>query len=155
METVGIHLKQQREKAGIGLDQIATVTKIRLSLLCDLENDRLDSLPNGVFLRGFVRAYAEAISIRPDRALEILDSQTAPEETGIAYSSPIAVGEEPTGSKFKIAHLLVLVFALLTMLGAYFLTAGTDTTRSAVTSAQTTDADSGTTRSFSPLKRHR
>lgn len=155
METIGTHLRQQREKAGVGLDHIASVTKIRVSLLLDLEADRLEELPSGVFLRGFVKAYANALDINADRGLEILDGQVAPGEALNIHDAGIGVtigGEHASGGKFRMAHLLVLVFALLTMLGAYFLTAVDESPQAAVTSAQTTDANSGTTRSFSPLK---
>jgi cytoskeleton protein RodZ len=156
METVGSYLKQQRERAGVALENVATATKIRASLLQDLESDRLDRLPGGVFARGFVRAYADAIRVRPDRALELLDGQT----TGTAdvdptYASPLAAEAEGPSGRFRVAHLLVLLVALLTMLGAYFMIAGPGQERNSVSSAQTTDVDSGTTRSFTPRNENR
>jgi len=150
METIGSYLRQQREKAGISLEQISVTTKIRPSLLRNLERDQLDDLPGGVFVRGFVKAYGEAVGTSLERPLEILETQIRPCELEVL--SPVAMEEdEPSERRFKVAHLLVLVLALLTMLGAYYLTSGQTPERAAVTSAQSTDVDSGTTRSFSPL----
>ncbi|MBM4352485.1 MAG: hypothetical protein FJ109_01605 [Deltaproteobacteria bacterium] len=151
METIGNYLKQQREKAGVSLEQIASATRIRSSLLQSLENDRLDVCPQGIFLRGFVRSYMEQLHSPPDRALDILDAQTSPAAMASPFAGLPAHENETGGRRFKVAHLLVLVFAMLAMLSAYFLT---DTVRNgsqAVTSMEATDADSGTTRTFSPV----
>lgn len=155
METVGTYLRTQREKAGLSLEGISAATKIRVSLLGDLESDSLDDLPGGVFLRGFVRSYLDVLHVNPDRGLELLDAQVEPEALAPCYTAAPCVQEDPSvgGRTFKLAHLLVLVVALLAMMGAYFLTSNTDMTGQTVSSAQTTDVDSGTTRSFTPLKR--
>ena len=152
MDTIGSYLKQQREKAGVSLEQLAAGTKIRPTLLKDLEADRLDSMPDGVFVRGFVKAYAAETGFRADRALELLEAQMTPEVSMTTYTEQMVTGEEPAGGKFKVAHLLVLIVALLAMLGTYFVIDGHSPDQSAMTSVQTTDATSGTTRSFSPLK---
>lgn len=151
METIGNYLKQQREKAGVSLEQIASATRIRSSLLQSIESDRLDACPQGVFLRGFVRSYMEQLRQPADRALEVLDAQTSPAALASPFTGMPINENEPTGHRFKVAHLLVLVFALLAMLSAYFLTSSAQDTGRAMTSMESTDADSGTTRTFSPV----
>ena len=47
METLGRYLKAHREKAGMKLETMAYQTKVRLTLLQDLEADRFDRLPQG------------------------------------------------------------------------------------------------------------
>jgi len=155
METLGTYLKTEREKAGVTREGISAATKIRTGLLANLEDDALDNLPGGVFLRGFVRSYLDVLHVNPDRGLELLDAQVEPEALPPCYTTGPCVQEDPslTGGKFKLAHLLVLVVALLAMMGAYFLSSKTNMARQTVSSAQTTDVDSGTTRSFTPLKR--
>jgi len=61
--TFGQRLKAQRERRGIPLEVIAESYKINRSLLVDLERDDLSKWPEGVFGRGFVRAYATAIGL--------------------------------------------------------------------------------------------
>jgi len=138
----------------VSLEGISAATKIRVSLLGDLEEDSLDDLPGGVFLRGFVRSYLDVLHVNPDRGLELLDAQVEPEVLAPCYTSGPCVQDDPSlgSGKFKLAHLLVLVVALLAMMGAYFLTSKTEMAGQTVSSAQTTDVDSGTTRSFTPLK---
>jgi cytoskeletal protein RodZ len=151
METIGNYLKQQREKAGVSLEQIASATRIRTSLLQSIEADRLDACPQGVFLRGFVRSYMEHLKQPAERALEVLDTQTSPSSLASPFSGVPMNETEAPGHRFKVAHLLVLVFALLAMLSAYFLTSTAGETGRTVTSMESTDADSGTTRTFSPV----
>lgn len=155
METIGSYLKQQRERAGVSLEQVAKSTKIRGALLASLEADRFDELPGGVFVRGFVRAYCDAIGQRYDRAMELLDGQVEPTPAEMAYSSPLEGEEEPRTSRLKVAHVAVLAAVLLSLIGAYFAFSGTGQQRAGVSAAETTDVDSGTTRAFSPRNQPR
>jgi cytoskeletal protein RodZ len=150
METIGSYLRQQRERAGVSLEQVSKSTKIRVALLTSLEADRFDDLPGGVFVRGFVRAYSGAVGIRPDRAMELLDGQVEPTPAEATYSSPLDGQEESGTRRLKLAHMLVLACAILSLLGAYFVLAGPEKGRTSVSATETTDVDSGTTKAFSP-----
>ena len=54
---------------GISLNEIAESTKISRRHLESLENEEFDSLPGGVFNRGFVRAYARFVGINEEQAV--------------------------------------------------------------------------------------
>ncbi len=150
METIGSYLRQQRERAGVSLEQVSKTTKIRGALLTSLEADRFDDLPGGVFVRGFVRAYSDAIGMRPDRAMELLDGQVEPTPAEATYASPLDGQDDSGGRRLKLAHMAVLACAILSLLGAYVLLTGPDQSRASVSAAETTDVDSGTTKAFSP-----
>ena len=60
-EDFGARLRQQRERRGISLAAVADSTKIKQSLLADLERGDLSRWPAGIFRRAFLREYAEAI----------------------------------------------------------------------------------------------
>lgn len=62
----GSRLKTERERRGIALKSIAASTKIKESLLVDLERDDLSKWPQGIFRRAFVREYAASIGLPPD-----------------------------------------------------------------------------------------
>ena len=81
-ETVGRTLKRSREERNLSLDEAARATKIRKEFLLAIEDDKLETLPGPVFARGFVRSYAEYLSLdaqallaRVSRALEGKDAQ--------------------------------------------------------------------------------
>src|SRR5271165_4498063 len=54
---------------GISLDDIAAVTKIGTRLLRALEEEEFDSLPGGIFNKGYVRAYAKYVGIDEEQAV--------------------------------------------------------------------------------------
>jgi transcriptional regulator with XRE-family HTH domain len=65
-ESFGVRLRQQRERQQIALAAIAEQTKIKLSLLEELERDDVSHWPTGIFRRAFIRAYAAAIGLDQD-----------------------------------------------------------------------------------------
>jgi GAF domain-containing protein len=72
-ESFGALLRQRREGRQITLATIAEQTKIKLSLLEELERDDVSRWPTGIFRRAFIRAYAHAIGLDPgDVAREFL-----------------------------------------------------------------------------------
>ena len=67
--TFGAWLRRERERRGLALDLIANRTKIAASLLAGLEEGDLSRWPTGIFRRAFVRAYADAVGLDPERLL--------------------------------------------------------------------------------------
>lgn len=59
----GRRLRLGRERLGISLEAIAASTKIKRSLLADLERDDVSKWPRGIYRRAFVREYAAAIRL--------------------------------------------------------------------------------------------
>ena len=66
MGAFGERLRREREMRGISLNEISESTKISRRYLESLENEDFDSLPGGVFNRGFVRAYARFVGINEE-----------------------------------------------------------------------------------------
>ena len=62
----GLRLRQARERRGLSLRQIATVTKINLSFLEGIESNDPSKLPGGIFSRSFVKAYAQEVGLDPE-----------------------------------------------------------------------------------------
>lgn len=69
MSDLGARLKQARQHRGVSLRDIATETKISVVALEALERNDYSRLPGGIFSRAFVRAYAIAVSVEPEEAV--------------------------------------------------------------------------------------
>ncbi|MBZ5532681.1 MAG: DUF4115 domain-containing protein [Acidobacteriia bacterium] len=69
MGSFGDRLRREREMRGITLDEIAESTKISRKNLESLEKEDFDSLPGGIFNKGFVRAYARYLGIDEEQAV--------------------------------------------------------------------------------------
>jgi transcriptional regulator with XRE-family HTH domain len=64
--TFGRRLRDHRERHQITLDTIATATKIKPSVLAELERGEVSTWPSGIFRRAFVREYATAVGLAPE-----------------------------------------------------------------------------------------
>lgn len=62
-DTFGPRLRSERERRGITLETIASVTKVSADLWDGLERNDFSRWPSGIFARAFVRDYARAISL--------------------------------------------------------------------------------------------
>jgi hypothetical protein len=65
----GAFLKYHRERRGMSLEQVASITKIRRSLLAALEEHDLPQLLAPVYVRGFVVTYANLLGLGDPEAL--------------------------------------------------------------------------------------
>lgn len=69
VEAVGAYLRELRERRGISLDEVSRLTRVPTRYLEALEASRLAELPAPVFVRGFIRAYCQALGEPPEHAL--------------------------------------------------------------------------------------
>jgi len=88
-EDFGARLRQAREARGITLRQIATSTKISLVSLEGLERNDISKLPGGIFVRAFVRSYAQQVGLDPDETVRAF--LAAFDEEGLAAGTPPAL----------------------------------------------------------------
>ena len=130
MESLGARFKQERERKGMTLDDVALSTKIGVRMLQSLEEDRYDRLPGGIFNKGFVRAYARHLGLNEEQALADYMAATGPPPVEV---QPVAVMEalaahavESRGQKLNfvdripwgtVAILLMVVAIGLTIWG--------------------------------------
>jgi flagellar biosynthesis protein FlhG len=65
----GARLRRNRLQRGVELEQIARITKVNPTYLRFIEEDRYESLPASVYVRGFVTAYARCLGLAPARVV--------------------------------------------------------------------------------------
>jgi len=116
-ETVGSFLRSEREHRRMSLAEVSRVTRIPAGSLASIESDRFDELPGEVFVRGFLKAYAQAVGILP---AEVLARYTANGRaafvTPMPLSSPVQsarTGQQ--GRRFGVAIAFVLLLILFTL----------------------------------------
>ncbi len=63
-------LKQIREKMGIQLFEVSLDTKIRMELLESIEDEKFDSLPQEVYLKGHLTNYASYLLLQPEKVTQ-------------------------------------------------------------------------------------
>jgi DnaJ-class molecular chaperone len=62
----GEDLKKIRDELGISLEEIAEVAKVRMVYLRAIEEDQFEKTPPRIFLKSFLRAYAQCMGLDGD-----------------------------------------------------------------------------------------
>ncbi len=89
---VGAALRDAREQRGLSLNRLSQATKITVTILQAIETNRRDMLPAGIFLRGFVRAYARDVGLNPEDTVRQYLDQFEP-VTHVVESAKPGTGE--------------------------------------------------------------
>jgi flagellar biosynthesis protein FlhG len=66
----GKTLRQMRERMGVDLKTISAETKISMKILEWIEDEALEKLPALVYLKGFLRGYAQSLGLDPQKVIE-------------------------------------------------------------------------------------
>jgi len=74
-DSIGDYLKTERQTRRLSIEELSRTTRIPRATLESLEGDRFEDLPSGVFVRGFIKAYASAVDIDADEILARFDRQ--------------------------------------------------------------------------------
>lgn len=72
---VGEYLKKEREKAGISIDDASEKLKIKKSYLKNLEEGSYDKLPPSVYVKGFIRSYANLLKLDQKKLVDLYNRE--------------------------------------------------------------------------------
>lgn len=112
MDSIGNHLRRERELRHLSLEELAQTTRIPLRNLLLIESDRFSELPGDVFTRGFLRAYARAVGIDD----ELILARYSALRTVAALPTPITALTAPErGRRVGVAFAMVVLLVLFTL----------------------------------------
>jgi cytoskeletal protein RodZ len=102
LRQIAEYLAYQREQQDISLEKISTQTYIPLRLLKALDSLQLDQLPEPVYIRGFIRRYADALGLN---RIEIADAFPVEPAVPVAPEAEGSVGSglEAQSSSYEVA----------------------------------------------------
>jgi len=113
MDSIGRYLKRTREGRAMSVEEVSRATRIPVSSIDKIESDHFDDLPGEVFVRGFLKAYARAVSLSVD---EVLARYTASRRVAWVTPLPIAApARRSTGKRFGVAIAFVVLLILFTL----------------------------------------
>ncbi len=79
----GSDLKRLREAVGIKQEEVFEITRISMSVLDAIENDHIENLPPPIYLKNFLKQYAEILQLDSEKIVE-------------GYTSHITRGQDET-----------------------------------------------------------
>ena len=124
---VGTTLRTARELRGLQVAQLAAATKIPVGILLAIEDNHFEKVPRGIYLRGFIRAYAREVGLDstemieqflPEKAttLSAATGTDAPFEGTAAPVEPVHIDPEGPRWRLDLGYAVVvpaLVFGLI------------------------------------------
>ena len=115
IENFGSYIKHERELRGVPLEEISRITKIHIRFLEALEDNRFDELPGEVFIKGYIRSYANIIGSDVD---EMLNSYEESIGNKLIKKGPNSQSKSTNTAKkyigFVIAGLSILALLFFT-----------------------------------------
>ncbi len=103
----------------MSLDELSRTTRVASRYLQAIENDAFGELPAPVFIRGFIRAYCQAVGESPEEALAYYDGRDGRVFEPPTRPSPPA---RASGGDTRARGAVVVSFVLLLVLGAALFT---------------------------------
>lgn len=112
---LGDTLKEQRERLGIDLRDVARALKIRHDYLVAIERSEFEKLPGEVFAKGYIRAYARYLNIDPEPLIEEFNNLYKKEEKNpLSELNPEIVGKNLKKRNRTLQYITgVVIFLIL------------------------------------------
>lgn len=115
-DSVGQQLRRQREQRGLAISDVADELHLRPSVIQQIENGEHTRFDGELFLKGYVRAYAQLVDLDPDQLITALDRELEPlrlQREREQQANPLVDIERRRQRKRQIARIL---FALVVIL---------------------------------------
>jgi cytoskeleton protein RodZ len=116
---IGERLRSAREALGLSLEEVEAATRIRRSYLQALEQEAFDRLPGPAYARGFLRAYATHLGLRPEDIPELSRPGAASAGPPPGKTAPVEVRLTP-GAYLSPARRALVGLAILVGIGVVF-----------------------------------
>jgi cytoskeleton protein RodZ len=122
--TIGERLREARERRGLSRDDISRETKIPRHVLEEIERNEIAHLPGGIVTRGYLRAFAEQVSLDPDDIIRAYRSAFEPHETEIQQLRVRLANRDGGGP--GVSRALILLGCLVLLVSWIFLAGPAD-----------------------------
>ncbi len=115
---VGDILKKKREELGQDLLEISRTLKISYTYLKAIEDETFEKLPEEVYVKGYIREYAEILNIDPEIVIKAYNQQVSPPQ---AENKEALEKDALKRKRSKIKLLLTPLLLLLLVITVTFI----------------------------------
>lgn len=113
----GDFLRKKREEKGISLEKLESLTKIKKTILDNLENERFEKLPPKIYIRGIISKYCQYVELDKDEVLGNFDKYFYENRSDKFNVGKVGGNEKVRKNKskgFDLGKILVVFFVVLT-----------------------------------------
>jgi cytoskeleton protein RodZ len=118
-EELGLILRQQRERRGLSVEEVADRLKLMPRIVRAIEQADIEALPQAAYARGFVKAYGNLLELEP----ELLYAGMEDAWPDDSHQPPIPyepAQERKSGVKGRLATFIFLMLILAAAAGIWF-----------------------------------
>jgi cytoskeleton protein RodZ len=109
--TTGSELRDRRESAGLSIEQLASLTSIRMGLITEMENNKFVHCGGDTYARGHLKNIALRLGLEPNHFVEMYNSEHSMDQRAIhdllAENNVAAIPREEKTLSWKIPALIL------------------------------------------------
>ncbi|MDD3156406.1 MAG: helix-turn-helix domain-containing protein, partial [Candidatus Pacebacteria bacterium] len=107
----GDFLREKREEKGLSLEKLEEMTKIKKTILDNLENERFEKLPPKIYIRGIISKYCECVDLDTKEVVGTFDKYFYENRSDKFNVGKVTTIENAT-EKMKVKHFDVKKFLI-------------------------------------------
>jgi cytoskeletal protein RodZ len=107
----GDFLREKREEKGLSLEKLEEMTKIKKTILDDLENERFEKLPPKIYIRGIISKYCQHVDLDTKEVVGTFDKYFYENRSDKFNVGKVTTIENAT-EKMKVKHFDVKKFLI-------------------------------------------
>jgi cytoskeletal protein RodZ len=121
MNSIGNCLKEARAKKAVTLEEVHSRIKIHPRVLLLLEEEKFDKLPSPMFVKSFLRSYAEFLEVNPEDIIQQYEKRGEKPPEQVLYIKPAAEKDRPPFLDKNTLNAVVAVALLAAVfVGGFF-----------------------------------
>jgi len=113
MIRIGERLKEERERQGRSLEDVAKATKIRLQFLKGIEDGNYSGLPSSAYIQGFVKNYIDFLGLPRKELLALFRREFDEQEYRSVLPENITAKKEISLNRVRIRQAVILGSAII------------------------------------------
>lgn len=118
MSSIGTTLREARSRKSLSLEEVHSRTKIHPRVLQLLEEDKFEKLPSPLFVKSFIKSYAEFLEINPRDLIQIYEKEKKEPEQVLFIKPPELRERKNTGGNdvwMKVVGGILIIAAIFVL----------------------------------------
>jgi cytoskeletal protein RodZ len=115
--TTGSELRERRESAGLSIEQLASLTSIRMGLISEMENNKFVHCGGDTYARGHLKNIALKLGLEPNHFVEMFNSEHSMDQRAIhdllSENNVASIPREGKTLSWKIPALISIVILII------------------------------------------